>query len=183
MTNTKLTKLLMSLILGGLVVYLGGSVVRTAIAFEIYIPGSEMILKASYNDALRLHTARLFAVGALYTDIAFILALITTIGLNFSMKGKIKHQGWIFMSFILIYVAAPIELYISYLDLKLNLALWAGVSHFDSPEIKQFFVARFTKLTVPSAIAFMSVATALMLSVWKPLDRSAKAEATTEVTE
>jgi hypothetical protein len=84
---------------------------------------------------------------------------------------------------VLIILAAPIELYTSYLDMKLNFALWHGVTTFDSWEIKEFFVKRFTKLTIPSALSFLAIATSVILAIWRPLDKTIIKGVKTEVAE
>ena len=176
-------KLLLSVLAFGLVVYIGGTIVRTAIAFEIYIPGTEMVLKTEYSDAIRLHTVKLYATGALYTDIGFIAALVASIGICIVFNKQLKLKGWLFIALLLIFIATPIELYLTYLDLKLNHLIWGPVSSFNDPAIKEFFVRRFTKLTIPSALAFLAISTSILLAVWRPLDKSVPKSDTFEVNE
>lgn len=185
-TTMKLTvtqKLLLSVLAFGLVVYIGGTIVRTAVAFEIYVPGTEMTLKTEYSDALRLHTVKLFATGALYTDIGFIAALIASIGICIVFNKQVKQKGWLFIALMLIFIATPIELYLTYLDFKLNSVIWDAVGSFNDVAIKEFFARRFTKLTIPSALAFLAISTSILLAVWRPLDKSVPKSETTEVNE
>ncbi len=171
-------KLLLTLIALGLLIWLGGSIIRTAIAYDLYVPGTALKLKNWYSDQERIHAVRMFGMGAMYTDIAYGTALASSILLCIYWRKNLKKRGWLFMSFVLMFLAAPVELYMIYLDIKLNLGLfWTNIANFDTPVIKDYFTYRFTKLAIPSTMSYLAVITSILFIIWRPLDLKEASEA------
>jgi len=79
----------------GFFIWFGGSVIRTAVAYDLFEPGSALTIKSYYSDLQKMETVRLFAVGALYTDIAYGVALVSSIILCAYWKQYLKKRGWL----------------------------------------------------------------------------------------
>lgn len=169
----KLTiRIFTSLFVIGLAVWLGGSLIRLAVAYDIYVPATELAMKTHYTDQLRLHTVRLFGMGALYTDIAYGCAFFAAIMLVILMKGKMKIKGWPVISFTLFLLTVPLEALMIYFDIKLNLAIHNELlTTFNSDIVKDYFISRFTKYNFVSPSAYLCGASSLIFSILRPLDR------------
>jgi hypothetical protein len=164
------TRLILSVLLISLAIWFGGSLVRSTTAYEIFEPGTKMELKKSYSNDLQLHTIRLFAYGAVYTGISYLLAFISAIVLTIRWRKYLKQNGWLFMALVIFFISAPIEIYLTYLDYELNMTiLYGGVKDFWDGNLQRYFLVRFTKLSQLSPITMLSVATSLILVIWKPL--------------
>jgi hypothetical protein len=172
--RTKTAKLLLTLIALGFFIWFGGSVIRTIIAYDLFEPGTALVLRDYYTEELRINVVRLFAMTALYTDIAYCVALVSSVLLCIYWKGGFKNRGWLFMSFVLIFLTAPVELYQIYLDIKLNLGLYIGedIINYSNKIVKDYFLFRITKMTIPSTISFLAFITAIIFTIWRPLDRT-----------
>lgn len=153
-------------------VWLGGSLIRLAVAYDIYVPATELSMKTHYTDELRLHTVRLFGMGALYTDIAYGCAIFAVIILLILMKGKMRIKGWPVISFTLFLLTVPLEVLMIYFDIRLNLAIHNGLlTTFNSDLVRDFFISRFTKFNFVSPSAYLCGASSLIFSIVRPLDR------------
>jgi hypothetical protein len=176
--KTFTAKFLLTLVALGLLIWLGGSIIRTAIAYDLYEPGTALKLKSWYSDSERLHAVRMYGMGALYTDIAYCVALAASILLCIYWRKNMKQRGWLFMAFVLMFIAAPIELFMIYLDIKLNIGLyWVSNLSFDSVIIKNYFMFRFTKMAIPSMMSYLAIVTSILFVIWRPLDLKQPSEA------
>ena len=174
--KTKTSKILLTLAALGFFIWFGGSVIRAAVAYDIFEPGTALTLKSYYSDMQKMETVRLFAIGALYTDVAYGVALISSIILCAYWRKYLKKRGWLFMAFVLVFITAPIELVLIYLDMELNLGLYFGneLIKFSNNVINNYFMFRFTKMAIPSTMSFLAFITAIIFIVWRPLDKSKK---------
>lgn len=169
---TKVAKILISLYVLGNLLWLGGSIIRTSIAFEIFVAGTELKLKTEYTDVVKLHNVKLYAYSALYTDFGFSLTLVSAIMLMIYLRKSIKKQGWLFMAFALLVIAVPYEFYQMYLDIKLNYVFNNSPPLlFSDKSITDFFIVRFTKLSIWGALSFLTAITSIIIIVWRPLDK------------
>jgi len=171
--KTKIAKLLLTLYTFGIIIWIGGSIIRTSIAFELYVPATKLTLKTEYSDAIRLQNVKLYAYSALYTDVAFGAAALAIILLVIYWSKNVKKYGWLFMSLILFVLSVPYEAFQIYLDIKLNYAIQSGLKVFDCPEISNYFVARFAKFSIWGAMSFLTSLTSIVVLIWRPLDKYA----------
>jgi hypothetical protein len=109
--NKKLVKALITAFALAFLTWFGGSIVRSAVGIDLFYPNAEMILKSHYTNEIRMHSAYLFATLALYPGVAYIIAFITGLTLFIMLRKYMKREGWLFMAFILFFLASPMELY------------------------------------------------------------------------
>jgi len=167
------SKIILSFLGSGFILWLGGSVVRSAIAFDLFVPGSEMVLKDGFNDTIGLHTVHLFAVTAFYTAVGYSVAFLSAIILCFKHRSDLKLHGWMFMAFVMFFLTAPVESYLIYYDVQLNYALNAGpITSFGDPAVTEYFIGRFKDLSLPAVMSLLAGVTSMLILAWRPLDKS-----------
>jgi hypothetical protein len=162
----------------GLLIWIGGSIVRTAIAYDIYEPVEQTLkLRFWVDDKIALLTARHYAVGSLYTEIGFLLSFFAFLYLVPKFKTHFKREGWLFMSFILFLLASISEFILFYFDLRLNLYLFfeQNVS-FNSPQIQNFFFKRLTKFNFLIVYNWLAIFTIIIFLVFRPLRKKNEAQ-------
>ncbi len=164
-------KFFLTFLVSGLIMWIGGSIVRTGIAFDMYVPFSNMILKTSYDDAIRLYVVQIYSNSALYTGIGFTLFFIGYISLGLLLSDRFKLHGWIFMALMMFALATPYGLFELYLDMKLYFLLQYPGINFNDPGIKDFFLIRFTKLSIWGSISYLMSITGVLICIWRPLDK------------
>lgn len=161
----------------GFALWFGGSVIRSAIGFDVFYPSAKLELKNHYSNEIRMHSVYLYATTSLYSDIGYFAAFVSAVVLALYWRNYLKKRGWLFMSFILFIVASPVEFYLMYYDIKLSIAIYyEQVKDFASVPVTEYFVERFTQpeVATPSALAFLAVITALLYMIWRPLDEKYK---------
>ncbi|QLH53941.1 MAG: hypothetical protein CH6_2419 [Candidatus Kapaibacterium sp.] len=171
MEFSKTQKLLLSIFIIGIMIWIGGSIIRSAIVYDIFEADYQQ-LKFRYwvDEKIALITVRNFAVGSLYTGIGFFLSLLSSIFLFPAMKKHFKSEGWLFMSFILLVIAYVFEIILLYFDIRLGLYLFFNpkVSYY-SNEVQTFFYERFSKYNFLMVYNWFAVISIILFSVFKPL--------------
>ncbi len=154
----------------GLILWIGGNVVRYAIAYDLFVPGTELTLKNWYSPEIQLNIVSIFRIASFYTFSGYCLTIISTIILIIINKSKFKNNGWMLISSILILLTLPIESILAYFDIKImsgfnNLE----IKSFDSEIIKTYFLGRLKHWFIPGSLSFLSGMSAVIIAVWKPL--------------
>ncbi|MGB9770943.1 MAG: hypothetical protein ACPLX7_03075 [Candidatus Kapaibacteriota bacterium] len=180
MEISKFNKFLLAIFTIGIIVWIGGSIVRTAIVYDIFEP-VDRTLKFRYwvDEKIALMTVRHFAIGSLYTEISFAIVLISTILLFPTFVKYFRNEGWLFMSFILLTLAFISELVLMYFDIRLGLYVFfnQNISYF-SNEIQTFFFKRFTTYNFLIVYNWLAVFTIIFFVVFKPLRKKHEKQAT-----
>jgi len=167
-----LTKIFLSVLAIGAIIWLGGTVTRNAIAFDLFVPGTALTLKNWYSEEMQLTTVSLFRIAGFYTIVGFCMTFVSAIYLFIIYKKEFKSKGWLLMSFVLFFLASPIEFYLMYYDIKIILAFNnMQIDSFHDSIINDFFIARFSKLTIPATLSFLASFTAILLLIWQPLNK------------
>jgi hypothetical protein len=172
--SSKIYKVLLTFFVFGFVIWFGGTLVRTTIAYDLFIPGIEMELKPQYTNDIRMQNIYLFSITALLTGITYSIAVISGVILAFLSRKEFKEKGWLFMAFCLFLLTIPIQIYYIYMDLKLAQAVYfQAVKDFFHPAIQEYFVQRFldVKNTSLRTIMLLSALTCMLYSIWRPLEK------------
>lgn len=170
-------KILLSIIAVGIILWLGGNVIRTAIAYNIFVPATELQFKPDMPDNLKIYNVNLFAMMAAYTDIGFLAALACSIILIINLRKNLKMNGWLFMSFMMFFIGALGQLFISYLDLRLIWACQYGFPYgFEDSGMKDYFLSRFRSFAPITPLSELTAFTSILLLIWKPLAKGKQDE-------
>ncbi len=175
--NDNISKFLITIIAIGFAAWFGGSLARTAMGYELFYPDGYLTLKNELTNDIRMHTVKLFTTLALYTSIGYTAAFLAAIALFVRLKKRLKIEGRLFMSFILLFIAAPVQFYLIYFDWQLaEKVIWANVTSFDDPNVQKYFLSRFnnTAIATFSALAFLLNLTCLLYVIWQPLSGKSK---------
>jgi hypothetical protein len=156
-----------------MVIWIGGTLIRFVIAYDIFVPGTELVLKPYYSDDLRVHTIQLFASTSVYTEIGFAVSFFCSIFFLFNWRKKLKTYGWLFMSLVLFFMSCPVEFYIVYLNINLMYQFLTNqVVMFNDPCVTNYFFTQFRILNQLAPLTFLLAITSMIIVVWKPLDKS-----------
>ncbi len=173
-TLNKRNRIIASIFALSFIVWIGGSLVRSIIAFSVFDPSSTQALIRQVSNDILMQSVYLFAASSSYTTPAFLVAFITALLLIKPTKMYFKKEGWLMMSFILFFASSPIQLYLMYLDIQLSVAVfWKGIWEFYSPTILNLFFERINNVLINSlaGISFLSNLTIIVLFVLQPLKK------------
>lgn len=137
------------------IVWLGGTVVRAAIGFDLFVPGTLTFKSDMPNDA-QIQTLRLFSRTSFYTLISYGIMLILGVWLWLSHRGLWRERGGLFIGGVLVLLYLPIELWQSYYDILLvQMAEYSTYTNFPLDAAKQLLTKRITILS--GAGPFLSI--------------------------
>ena len=176
--NEKHLKIILTALLLGFALWFGTSVSRTAVAYDLFQSDASLTLKDHYSNEIRMHNVYLFTNLALYSGVGFVSMLISMIFLLASKYNQLKKDAWLFMAFVLFFIAMPVQIYF-FLDYNLATALLRNnVSDYFSIEIQQYFHSRIVgqSLTTINILSFLSIMTGALYFVWKPLNYKGKTD-------
>lgn len=171
MEFTKVQKLFISLFFIGVVIWIGGSIVRTAVAYDIYeLKENTLQLRYWVDEKIALLTVRHFTIGSLYTSLGFLMSFFSFIAIFSKLTKHFKTNGWLLMSFFLFSLAAISEIILIYFDIRLALYVFlnSNLSYF-SNEVQSFFFHRFTKFSFLMVYNWLAIFTIIVFLVFKPL--------------
>lgn len=158
----------------GFILWFGGSILRTAIAFDLFVPGTKLILKEYYSNAIRMHSVYIYSMLSFYTGVGFGIAFISSIILNIKFRKILKQRGWLFMAFILFYFSSIAAGLLIYQDIRLAMDInWYHVTEFSSETVQKYVINRFKYLPVSSSywLSLLASLTSLIYIIWRPLDK------------
>jgi hypothetical protein len=158
----------------GFIIWFGGTIMRTTLAYGLFIPGAKMELNPEFSNIERMNTIYIFSTTALLSGICYGIAAISAIILAFLSKKEFKNRGWLFMSFCLFVLTIPFQSYFIYMDYNLaNAVYYEKISDFYAPIIQTAFVERFTDATYTSlySVVLFAAITCILYSIWRPLEK------------
>lgn len=166
---TNFDKILASLAGGSYVMWLGGSIARMIVGFDIFQPGT--ILLKGYDEPLNRLLSQLFAVLAPYVDFPFIIVFLASLYFLARYAKQMKKYGWLFMSLMLIILAGVPQFFLMYLDYNLVYAAMKEGVRFEDPDIQQYFIGRFAKYGFLEPMVLMAGMSIPFLFAFKPLHK------------
>ncbi len=170
----KTEKIILIIAALGFALWFGGNVMRTAVAFDVFEPGGELIVKDIAPELL-MKSVYIFTMLSGYTAGGFAALFLGSLVLLFRWKGQLKPRGWIIMVFVMIFLTLPIEIFIAYMDIQLAVKIfWEHVNDFYHPAIKDYFLERFqnSMISMLSGIELLFGITMVIFTVWRPLDKT-----------
>jgi hypothetical protein len=162
------TSLLFTII--GAAVWLGGINVRAIIGGDLLEFGS-IEFRPNIHPMVERATFGLIAKSSLVVLPAYIVTIIGSIVFLKTTNYSIKHNGWLMMSAILLYIFAPVEIYTLALDAKM-IYLDLIVSSSDLVEFRKLFIHRLAALSGAPIVALFCYYTIIALVVLQPLKKT-----------
>lgn len=158
--------------------WFGGNLIRTAIGFDVFIPGT-LDIKPFLSQEQINYSLRLMGITAYYSIAGYVMSFLCALILMFTMKGNIKQKGWLFMGSFLFFIFAPYEFYLAWLDVQLIFRVNAidFVNLLKDDGLLILFKQRFHPwMTAIGFLSLLSYITALLFLAWQPLNVHEKAE-------
>lgn len=173
MKITSVQKLFIALWFIGVIIWIGGSIVRTTIGYDLFEAQKLLTLKQYYTKNEALITARHFAIGSLYTEVGFIISFVSAIILFPILKRHFKRKGWLLMSYTLFFFASISEFILLFFDIKLSLYIFSGASNlsYDAFEVQKYFHWRLQNLSFLIIYNYLAIFSIIFFITFSPLAR------------
>lgn len=128
------------------IIWLGGTIVRAAIGFDLFIPGT-LTFKPDMPPDAQAQTLRLFARTSFYTLMSYGILLVVGVFLWLSHRHLWRERGGLFIGGVLVLLYVPIEVWQGYYDILLVQATqYAVYTDFPLETTKQLLTKRITIL-------------------------------------
>lgn len=158
----------------GFIFWLGGSLIRSIIAFSVFEPSATQTLVRQVSNDILMQSVYLYSATSSYTITAYVISIIGAFLLLFKLKDNFKQYGWLMMSAILYFATLPINLITTYFDFRLSIEVfWNLRWEFYHPEILKYFFNRITSPVWNSlgGISFLANLTIIFLAIFQPLKK------------
>lgn len=169
--NSTFSRIIFFFVLIGGVIWFGGSLVRTAIAFDAFVPGT-LVLKSNVSAAARFEALRLYSITGFYTSAAYIVLFTGALIFIFAEKGRFRDRGWLFISLVLFFLFSPVEWYRIYFDARLIQIFADSPASALQDEAFKIFLRLFSpQFSAASILAFFTYFTIVFFLALRPLHR------------
>jgi len=162
--------------LGG-IVWLGGLIIRAAIGFDLFVPGT-LTFKPDMPPMAQAQALRLFAQSSFYTISGYAALVLVGGYLWLSHKRYWRVRGGLFIGGVLVALYIPIELWQIYYDVHLiQLVQYASYSDFPLEATKAFLVKRLTILSGAGPfLSMLGYVSAVFCLIVQPMQIEAQAQ-------
>ncbi len=162
----------------GAIIWLGGSVLRAAIAFDLMIPGT-LDFSPGVDAAAIRQSIRLFAMTGFYTMSGYIAAFLGFSVVFAALRRHWKRRGWLVAAAFLFYLYAPVEVWQMYFDGKLLQLTTDAALSFSLSDAQDLLLRRLTlqeNLQGLSLLAILAYFTSVLFLVFRPLEKGHKGD-------
>ena len=168
---TKTAKFFLYVFVASGAIWLGSYITRLSAFYQLF-QATEFTLKEFVNNQniagifqTLIATVSINLIFYLLMIVAFILFVITS-------KLNLKHNGWLFISLVLILLTAPFEFYLMLIDYKIiMIVLNEG---FNPQDVLNLVIKRFTILSSFPIVEILSYFTIIYLFLFQPLSGTRK---------
>lgn len=167
-TRDRVTKTALVFTMLGAATWLGGINVRAMVGFSLLQFGT-LEFKPNIHPTIERAIFSLVAQSSLILNVAYAVFLAASVVYLRSARRDLRREGWLMISAILVYAFAPVEVYTMVLDVRMWLLDVSGSN--DLVEFRKLFIHRLAALSGVPMIALLSYYTAIVLLVFRPLDR------------
>ncbi len=161
-----ITKIYLFILIIASIFWLGGSIYRAIIAYTLFEPFSLIVKSEITYDILR-QTLKLVGNVTVYILFSYPFVLIFFVLLIKSSKVNLKKEGWLFIITLILGLFLPVEIYISYLDIKFSLMVL--FSNFDTNMALSLLIQRISALGGLPAIGSLCYFTSIWFAIFQPL--------------
>ncbi len=174
MNNIKKIKIPLVMFGMGYIFWLGGTLIRSIIAFSVFEPSATQTLVRQVSNDILMQSVYLYSATSSYTIPSYFLAIIGAIILLVKLKEYFKKNGWLLMCFILFFATLPLNLISAYFDIRLSIEVfWNWRWEFYNPFITKYFLDRITSPIWNSlgGISFLANLSIIFLAIFQPLKK------------
>lgn len=170
------SRIVLAIVLLSSTIWLGGTVVRTAVGYGVFVPGT-LVYAPEGSDAERLAVIRLFASTAAITGWAFAVAVFFGLVMAVQERRSFRKNGWLLMCVILGVLVAASQGYVIWEDYifsqHFDFRLAIPVPLLSAKELMEIYLNRMSNIGISMAhiLSVLSAATIIIIAAVRPLTR------------
>ncbi len=144
MQNDKLvTKIFLYISALSGIIWIGTYILRLSLSYQLFGP-NEFVIKSNLTPENILGFLSVFLIAVKTTSICYLIFIISYLVFISTTNLKLKHNGWLFIITVIIFLTFPFEIYLMTIDYKI-IQIISG-STFLAGDITNLIVKRFTSL-------------------------------------
>jgi hypothetical protein len=160
-----ISKGILFLTVTSLILWLGSYIIRNIVIYQLFEP-INLDLRSIYNEQNLIAVFNIILPLITFNLVTYISFILFFIMFLLSTKIRLKNEGWLFISTIIILITMPFETYLSVYDYKIaNMIVRHNAIVTD---IVNLIRERITKLSSFSFIEFFSYLAIVFLTLFKP---------------
>lgn len=153
------------------IIWLGGSIVRAAIGFDMFVAGT-LTFKTEMSPDAMLQAIRLFGVTAFYTMLGYGVFLLAGLYIWLVLRPNWKRSGGLFIAGIFVVLYVPVEVVQMYYDLRIvQMVQWGELTLATLESAKTLVLKRISVLSGAPLLAILGYISAVWFLVYAPLKR------------
>ncbi len=164
--ETKLTKILLVVLVISGIVWLGGVNIRAMVSFDL-LQTSTLDFKPNIHPYVERAVFGLVGQSSMVVNIAYTIVWLAGIIYLKTTKLSFREHGWLMMSAILFYMFTPVEIYTMILDFKMWYLDYIGSN--DLVEFRKLFIHRLAALSGVPLIALLCYYSIIVIVLLRPL--------------
>lgn len=165
---TAIDKLITSIAAFAMIMWLGGSIIRTLVTYDLYQPGT-LIFK-NYSLDAQNQTIHLISNMTLYIDVSYAFVILATIYLLCRFHHSMKEHGWMFMSAVMLLLTVIPNLILIYQDYLFTVGVTWWDATFEAQLVIDYLTFKFVKYSILEPMVMLAGMTAVILIVCRPLN-------------
>ena len=165
----KLSKLLLAITVLFFGLWLGGYVVRQIVVYRLF-ESDGLALKSFYNNSSLTQVLYIMMPIFIFNIVSYAVFIISLVLLVSFSKLKLKNEGWLFVSLLIIIFCAPFEIYLIIKDYNISKLIFSG--NFDPLNVVLLIKDRLSELSSFSLIEIISFSSIIFLAIFQPLRKT-----------
>lgn len=151
--------------------WLGGYFLRMIIFYQLF-QGPELNLRTFVNGQNLSGILTMLNSAVLTTGILYIVFILSFIIFLVTSGIKLKDNGWLFISAVIIFVTMPFEIYLMSIDYKIFMLVSTGI--FNANQVLSMSIKRLNILGSFSIVEILSYFSVIYFIIFQPLKRRAE---------
>ncbi len=168
-SQSKSNKIALTLLMIAAILWLGGINIRALIGNEL-LNYDQFDFRTSIPPDRENTLFQMISNSSIVVVSSYLVVLICAVWFIATTKIKLKENGWLLMSAILLFLFVPAEIYAGYLDIKFVLLFYSNPPNHDG--LLKIFGERLGALSGIPVIALFCYYSIIPIAVFKPLRKS-----------
>ncbi|HEX2868027.1 MAG TPA: hypothetical protein VHO03_13360 [Ignavibacteriales bacterium] len=148
------------------ILWLGGYLSRILLTYQLFEP-RDFVLKSYVTDQNLGGILYTLNSSVTYTLITFLVFIVSFILFILTSGIKLKEEGWLFVTLLIVIITAPFELYLMSFDYQIATKVF--FSAFVPKDVLALYIKRMKLLSSFPLIEIFSYCAILFLIIFKPL--------------
>ena len=153
------------------IIWLGTYVLRLSLSYQLF-EQNEFVIQSNLTPENILGFLSIFIIAVKTTSICYLIFITSYLAFISTTKFKLKQNGWLFITTVIIFLTLPFEIYLMTIDYKIIQIM--SISSFLVGDIINLIVKRFTSLDGFPLMEIFAYFSIVYFVIFQPLKMAKK---------